>query len=91
MEEEGWPEGGVQQVVDFYCCLEYEQTKRKYIGDAAPIEYQATVRREWFNAFNTPREFDISLFSTERMQEIQSCLTTEKHKKAIVSPSQLIL
>ncbi|KAG5633894.1 hypothetical protein H0H81_004548, partial [Sphagnurus paluster] len=85
MGEEKWPEPGIRQVVDFYVRLKYKRTKRKHASDTAIIEYQATVRREWFDALGTDREFDLALFSAERMQEIQSRLTIEKHDKAIVS------
>lgn len=85
MGEERWPEPGIRQVVDFYVCLEYKRTKRKHASDTAIIEYQAMVQREWFDALGTDREFDLALFSVERMQEIQLQLTIEKHDKAIVS------
>jgi len=84
MREERWPEDYVKGMLSFFFNLDHIRSQRGYNVDAALLEYQATIRREWFDALRRKEPFDIAHFSQERFSNIQSRLTLEKHEKALV-------
>lgn len=86
MRTQNWPEEHAQAAVAFFLSLEIERTRHAgRFTDEAIIEYQAIVRREWFDTLGTQQAFDLGTFNKERFLAIRSRITMDKHARAVVS------
>jgi len=91
MKEERWPNTHIDAIVDFFCRLDNERINMGYDGGLALIEYQATVRKAWFDTLGTDRAFDLAEFNIQRLQAIQTPLSMSLHRRALVSPPNTLV
>jgi len=103
VKEEGWPSTYVNLMVDFFCRLDYKCSNLGHDADNALIEYQATACKQWFDTLRMVCTFDIAEFNnvwfqtiisrlaiaTHKQQSIESKLTMDAHRQALVSTPSL--
>ena len=87
MKEELWPAKHTSAMIDFFCALDIQQSHLAYDGDQALIEYQATVRKAWFDTLGSNRAFDLTPINLKRLHAIESRLTLTAHRQAMVRTS----
>ncbi|KAF8351021.1 hypothetical protein F5887DRAFT_935570 [Amanita rubescens] len=74
-----WSDEHILALVSFFSQLDYQRTQLTSVLDKVFIEYQATVRRQWMDAY----EFDIAEFNLSRLHAIESRVTMHAHQVAL--------
>jgi len=91
MHKVGWPEKHIDALASFYFQLKDHDMRLRQHGDRILIIFQAKVRREWHNAMEQNKGFNISLINPVTLSGVAMSFHDQKRAESMAEVSKLVL
>ncbi|KDQ18898.1 hypothetical protein BOTBODRAFT_103595 [Botryobasidium botryosum FD-172 SS1] len=83
IKQHKWPPSNIQMLANFFSQIQYSMHHSLPNREHTLLIYQATTRREWHEALDRDKGFDLDGINKTRLAAIFASLRQEEHVKAI--------